>query len=212
MVRIVKKSKERISEIVLAACHLFQAKGYDKVSMQDVMDTVGIAKGTIYHYFKSKEELFEAVVEHIVNTNIEHMRFIMQGATGNALDNIKMLIVAGNISTDNTMILEALHKHKNDTMHARLLAAMVTKQAIVYAQVIHQGCQEGTFQTNHPREVAEFILSAIQFLTDVGIYPWTHQDIERRAHAFPTIIECLLKAPKGSFNFLLNIFIPKEDQ
>jgi len=49
MVRTVKKAEVRKLEIVEMAKSLFQTKGFDETSMQDVMEQLGIAKGTIYH-------------------------------------------------------------------------------------------------------------------------------------------------------------------
>jgi hypothetical protein len=77
------------------------------------------------------------------------------------------------------------------------------RQAPLYAELIRQGCEEGLFQTEHPLECAEFILAGIQFLTDMGIHPWKQEDLIRRLLAFPPMIEALLNAPQGSFQFLL---------
>ena len=204
MVRVVKKAAERKSEIVNTAHHLFQIKGYDKTTMQDVMDHLGIAKGTIYHYFKSKEELLEAVIETIVDESIEQMQTAVNGMEGNALAKVRMLIAAGNMATNNDEILEPLHQPGNTGMHIHLLAAALIKQAPLYAELIRQGCQEGLFQTDTPLECAEFILTAIQFLTDTGVYPWTQAQLIRRTQAFPGLIEAQLKAAPGSFQFMLN--------
>jgi AcrR family transcriptional regulator len=57
MVRTVKKPDVRKAEILKAARHLFQTKDYESTTMQDVINALGIAKGTIYYYFKSKEDL-----------------------------------------------------------------------------------------------------------------------------------------------------------
>lgn len=204
MVRIVKKAAQRKAELVQAARRLFQTKGYDQTTMQDVMDDLGIAKGTIYHYFKSKEDLLEAVTEYIVDENIQRMQTILDQAEGNALQKMRMLIEAGSIAADNSEILEHLHQPGNTGMHIHLLAATLEKQAQLYAQLFRQGCAEGIFQTDTPLECAEFILSAVQFLTDTGVYPWTQETLFRRASAFPALIEAQLKAAPGSFNFLLN--------
>jgi len=204
MVRVVKKAAERRAEIVKAARHLFQTKGYDKTTIQDVMDHLGIAKGTIYHYFKSKEELLEAIIENIVDENIEQMQILMKDVKGNALEKTRMLIGAGNMAANNNEILEHLHQPGNTGMHIRLLAATLVKQAPLYAELIRQGCDEGIFQTDTPLECAEFILSAIQFLTDQGVYSWTQEELMRRALAFPGLIEAQLKAAPGSFQFMLN--------
>lgn len=203
MKRTVKNPMDRKSDIINAARDLFQARGYDKVTMQCVMDSLGIAKGTIYHYFKSKEELFEAVIENISDSNIERMQILIQETTGDALEKMQILIAASNISSENEKILGALHALNNSALHARLLAATLIKLAPIYAQLIQQGCDDGIFQTNNPLECAEFVLAGVQFLTDMGIYPWSQEDLNRRARAFPQLIEQLLKAPPGSFQFML---------
>ena len=71
MKRTVKKASERRGEIINAARELFQTKEYEKVTMQELMDKLNIAKGTIYHYFSSKEELLEAVVEDLVDEELK---------------------------------------------------------------------------------------------------------------------------------------------
>ncbi|CDR34108.1 TetR/AcrR family transcriptional regulator [Criblamydia sequanensis] len=197
------KPINRKNEILKVARNLFLTKDYDKATMGDIMDALEIAKGTIYHYFRSKEALFEAVIEDIVEENIKHMRTLVKNTPKNALEKIQLLVNAGNISQENEKILEQLHKPANDALHSRLLAATLMKQAPLYAEIIQQGCAEGIFKTEVPLECAEFILSAIQFLTDMGIYPWTEQDLKRRMQAFPILIERLLQAPPGSFQFLV---------
>lgn len=201
--RTIKKPTERKADIVHAARSLLQTQDYDKITMNDVMEALGIAKGTIYHYFKSKDELLEAVIENIVDTTIVHMQMLMHDTTGNALEKIKILVAAGDISAENKETLEHLHRPGNYAMHARLIAATLIKQAPLYAQLIQQGCDEGIFQTDAPLECAECILVAVQFLTDVGMYPWTKEDLSRRARAFPQLIEQQLQAPAGSFQFII---------
>lgn len=202
MKRITKKHEERRAEIVKTARDLFLTKDYDKTTMQDFMDLLGIAKGTIYHYFKSKDELLEAVVEDMVNQNLENMHSIVEKNKGNALQKMEALVQAGRMEKTAPDILDKLHEKGNESLHTRLLVAILSKQAVLYAKVIQQGCDEGLFQTEHPLECAEFILSAVQFLTDIGISPWSENDLARRHKAFPKLIEQLLKAPPGSFNFL----------
>lgn len=206
MGRIVKKFETRKAEIIKAAYRLFQTKDYESTSMQDVIDAVGIAKGTLYHYFKSKEALLEAVIEEIAEQSIERMKTTVANASGNALQKIEQLMQAGSLATKHQKLLDYLHKPGNQEMHIRLLVAVLIQQAPLYADLIEQGCNEGVFKTETPLECAEFILSAVQFLTDMGIYPWTQEDLSRRMKAFPKIIEQMLKAPLGSFDFLYHCF------
>lgn len=192
----------RKKEIIKTTRHLFETKDYDKTTMQDIMDHLDIAKGTIYHYFKSKEELLEAVVEDIAEENIAQMEVLFRELKGNALEKIKALVRKGNISSEK--LLNELHKPANTAMHLRILTSILQKQAPLYAALIVQGCKEGLFQTEHPLECVEMIFFSVQFLTDIGIHPWTPEELSRRLSAFPSLIASLLKAPPGSFNFLLN--------
>lgn len=61
--RITKHPEERKQEILETALGLFEEKGIQKTSMNDIAETMGVAKGLIYYYFRSKEELVEAVVK-----------------------------------------------------------------------------------------------------------------------------------------------------
>lgn len=203
MVRTVKKPEERRAEIIAAARELFDTQGYEKTTMRHVMDKLGIAKGTIYHYFRSKEELLEVVVSETVDEIAVMLGQFVESAEGNALETLQQLIAAGNVEEESAPILEGLHDPANTGMHTRQLAETITKLAPFYGSVIEQGVAEGVFQTEHPLEAAEMILTAVQFLTDMGIYPWTPEVLMRRALAFPALIEALLQAPEGSFDFLL---------
>jgi AcrR family transcriptional regulator len=169
------------------------------------MDELGIAKGTIYYYFKSKDELLEAVVNDIVDEAAVYMQTLVDQTKGSAMDKLSVLIKAGNLTEDNRSLWEDLHRQGNENMHVRILAMALAKQAPIYAELIKQGCEEGIFQTDTPFETAECMLTAFSFLTDVGIYHWTQEDIARRIQAFPLIIEAQLKAPKGSFKSLFSI-------
>lgn len=206
MIRTVKKPEERRADIIQAARHLFQTQEYSKTTMQDVIESLGIAKGTIYHYFPSKEALLEAVVADMVDSIIEQLSDLIENSKGNALEKIKQVIKMGSIASKNEEILSHLHRPGNETMHTRLLAETILKQAPLYEKLIRQGCDEGLFKTEAPLECAEFMLTGIQFLTDRGIYEWSGQDLNRRINAFPRLIEQQFKAPPGSFQFIVHQF------
>jgi AcrR family transcriptional regulator len=202
MVRVVKKPEERRREIVATSRQLFLKQGYETTTMQDVMTKLGIAKGTTYHYFKSKEMLLEAVVEDMVSEYMAVVEKALKKCKGNALEKMHVLVSAGKVGPGQQETLDHLHRPENMGMHVRLLACTLSRLAPLYASVISQGCEEGLFRTDHPLECAEILLAGIQFITDVGYYPWSQQDLERRTQAIPTLMEDLLHAPKGSLSLL----------
>jgi len=203
MTRTVKTPENRKQEIISAARDLFLKNEYEKTSMQDIITQLGIAKGTIYHYFNSKEELLDAVVENTVAEYIEKLKGVLDKTQGNALDRMRILIAAGNVTDEQSKTLEQLHRPGNVALHTRQLAVTFAKMAPLIAKVIEEGCKEGVFKTEHPLESAELLLSGIQFLIDVGVYPWKEEDLLRRSKAIPSLVEAQLNAPKGSFGFLL---------
>jgi AcrR family transcriptional regulator len=202
MIRVVKKPEERRREIVSTSRNLFLKQGFESTTMQDVMTKVGIAKGTAYHYFKSKEGLLEAVVEDMVADYMAVVEKALKECQGNALDKMRVLVSVARTTPREKETLDNLHQPGNRGMHVLLLAFTLSKLAPLYASVICQGCKEGHFRTEHPLECAEILLAGIQFVTDIGYYPWSQQNLERRAKAIPALIEDLLHTPKGTFNFL----------
>ncbi|MCH5250603.1 MAG: helix-turn-helix transcriptional regulator, partial [Lachnospiraceae bacterium] len=54
-----ESAEERKKEILDIAEELFTTKGYDKTSTTDILERVGIARGTMYYHFKSKEEILD---------------------------------------------------------------------------------------------------------------------------------------------------------
>ena len=56
--RIVKEHEERKDEIIQAASALFQAKGYDECSVNDILNAVGIAKGTFFIIILNQKRMF----------------------------------------------------------------------------------------------------------------------------------------------------------
>jgi len=206
MTRTVKKPDERREEIIKAARELFHSKEYDKATMQELMKTLNIAKGTIYHYFSSKEELLEAVVEDLMDEELAKKNKLVKESRRkklNAVETIRFLSTQDRMAEENEEILDMLHQPGNIILHARQLGRYLTRLAPIYAAVIEEGCEQGMFKTDHPLECAEFLLAGIQFLTDVGFYPWTQEEIARRMAAFPSLLEDLLSAPEGAFDFLV---------
>ena len=205
MVRIVKKPDERRREILQAARRLFETQAYHKTTMQALMNTLNISKGTIYHYFSSKDELLEAVVEDLIDEELERKMSLLNSKACqdlNAIEKMKILVTSDTMAEENEQILENLHTRENTRMHSRQLGRYLVKLAPLFAEVIEQGCREGVFKTDHPLECVEFMLAGVQFLTDVGFYPWKNDQLSRRMKAFPALIESQLNAPRGALGFL----------
>ncbi len=63
-IKVIHKTQENILK---QALELFMSKGYDGVTLQDILDKAELSKGAFYHYFKSKEECFEECVKYFLS-------------------------------------------------------------------------------------------------------------------------------------------------
>ena len=199
--RTVKKPEERREEIISMAKKMFLDLEYEKTSLNDIVNALGVAKGTVYHYFKSKEELLDAVVNNMSDEFVQTIKKQMENTKMSALKKLGKLIKASNITDNSKETIKKLHRTGNMVLHVRLLALCIKKIAPTYAAVIQQGCKEGVFKTQYPLETAEFLLAGIQFVTDEGIYSWSQEEISRRSKAISSIMETQLGLKKGSINF-----------
>lgn len=85
----MNKTKRKIFE---TSMKLFAEKGYDATSIEDITATVGVAKGTLYYHFSSKEEIFEFLIGEgvkLLKNSIE----IKTEKLDNAIDKIKAIVL-----------------------------------------------------------------------------------------------------------------------
>jgi AcrR family transcriptional regulator len=74
-----KPYEERWEELLAAATELFLEKGYDRTTLKDIADRVGILKGSIYHYIKSKEDLRAHLLRDVHETGLRKMSALANG-------------------------------------------------------------------------------------------------------------------------------------
>lgn len=203
--RITKNPEERKNEILDAAEILFTTKGYAKTTVNDILQTVGIAKGTFYYYFQSKEEVMDAVVMRFIDSGVEAAKVIAAEPNLKAHEKIFQILMAQKPDTNRKeRMIEQLHEVNNAEMHQKSLVETILRLTPVLTNVIEQGVTEGSFKTPYPKETVEFLLAA-QFLFDEGIFEWQPYELEQKAMAFTHVMETALGAEAGSFNYILEM-------
>ena len=94
MARITKAPEERRQEIVETAERLFREVGYGKCSVEMIIREIGVAKGTFYYYFKSKEEILGAIVERTIAGLEEMAQAIADDPDRDALAKLALLLLS----------------------------------------------------------------------------------------------------------------------
>ena len=85
----MNKTKRKIFE---TSMRLFAEKGYDATSIEDITETVGVAKGTLYYHFTSKEEIFDFLIEEGIKL-LQNSVDIKIAKYSNYLDKIKAIVL-----------------------------------------------------------------------------------------------------------------------
>jgi AcrR family transcriptional regulator len=97
--RNLELASQRCEEILPIATQIFASRGYASTDVQEIADRLGIAKGTVYHYFPSKEQLFLAAVDRgmaglskaiSASVNVEDARS-SEPSDQNGMDEIKQI-------------------------------------------------------------------------------------------------------------------------
>lgn len=204
--RITKKPEERKNEILDAAEMLFTTKGYSSTTINDILQVVGIAKGTFYYHFQSKEEVMDAIVMRFIDIGVRAAKAVASDPNLTATDKIFHILMAQKPDAERKeQMIEQLHQVNNAEMHQKSLVETILQLTPVLTEVIEQGIAEGSFQTPYPKETVEFLLVSSQFLFDEGIFEWEPQELMQKAVAFTHLIETTLGAETGSFSYLLGM-------
>jgi AcrR family transcriptional regulator len=201
MARVSKSPEERRKEILDAAKEFFQTKGYERTAVSDIVKKVGVAQGTIYYYFQSKDEIADAVIDRDLQENVAALRLIRDApgfAVVDKLERVRMLLAQGNDRMDE---IEYLHEDRNAMLHQKALVRMIREYSPLVASIVEQGNREGVFNVDNPLVITEFLLAGSQFLFDPGIFHWTEDELRQKLAAVDEITEKLLGAEKGTFHF-----------
>lgn len=165
-----KYPEETINQILTVALNLFIQKGYEQTSIQDIINELGgLTKGAIYHHFKSKEEIMQAVIDHMFKGVDEMLSGIRDDTGLNGREKLRKISrVSLNNPAQNEMASAAPNLLRNPKLLAAQIEHMVEKAVPVYIQpIIEQGMRDGSIRTDYPRELSEVLL----VLTNVWLNP-----------------------------------------
>ena len=103
--RVVKEAEERRNEI------LDVAKGFDNTSTNDILNEIGIARGTLYYHFQSKEDILDAMTDRMVRQMFVKAKELAAQKDIPVLQRLTIMIKALNVSGDwGDQLMEQIHK------------------------------------------------------------------------------------------------------
>ncbi|MCD8040043.1 MAG: TetR/AcrR family transcriptional regulator [Clostridia bacterium] len=196
--RITKEKEVRQSEILDVAEQLFNTKGYADTSISDILQQTGIARGTLYYHFKSKEEILDAVIDRRLERRAAEMKKVADSNL-TVFDKYYKII---EIQMSQGTVVEGLHNIENAQFHQKSFSLGLKRFAPIYCQVEEEGIKQNLFHIEQPYETAELLLCASR-ITDPGIFVWTKEQLAEKNESYITLLERALGAEQGYFSALL---------
>ncbi|WAC90380.1 TetR/AcrR family transcriptional regulator [Mycobacterium sp. Aquia_213] len=218
MPRVVKHPDVRRAEILDRAAALFVARGYDNVSLNDLIADAGVSKGAFYHWFPSKEALITMLAERSARGQLAVIEKAAADCDGNALGRLNTALQAGfdvkmQMGTPEQLAaMVSLLRPENAHLYGRIVAVTEELSRPLLTRVIADGVAEGVFHTFDPEGVADMIqgLAARTSSNVVQIVDAT--DARGRAHAIEVLtarfklhglaVDRVLGLPDGSITVL----------
>ncbi|KKO50732.1 TetR/AcrR family transcriptional regulator [Paenibacillus sp. DMB20] len=205
--RVVKKAEERRNEILDAADELFGQKGFDGTSTNDILEKVGIARGTLYHHFKSKEDIMDALIDRYNVRLLDGAREIAADKSIPVVERIIRVVMALNLSGGSSKeIMEHIHKPQNALMHQKIQKVIINGVPPILTEIIREGIEQGLFSTPFPYECMEMVVIYANTVFDDDMVPMTNEERVSRMLAFVCNVERLLGAESGSLMDVMQMF------
>lgn len=178
-----------VDKILEVAERLFLEKGYDNTTIQDIVDGLGgLTKGAIYHHFKSKEEIIDALGSKMFSNN-NPFEAVKKRTDLNALEKMRMAIML-NQSNEKQVELskQAIPLLKNPHVLARMIETNRQILCPYWLELIEEGQKDGSIHTEYAKELSEFlILIDLWFIP--SIFPGNFEEIQRRYQFLFEILE-----------------------
>ncbi|MDY2856499.1 MAG: TetR/AcrR family transcriptional regulator [Oscillospiraceae bacterium] len=197
--RVVKEAEERRNEILDVAQRLFTAKGFDNTSTNDILNEIGIARGTLYYHFKSKEEILDAMIDRTTKQLVDKAKSIVYQKDVPVFERFTNMILTLNISNSSfgNEILRQVHKPQNALMHQKIEARLLAEVTPLITVLIEDGIKQGICSTDYPQEVAEMTFVYSNAVLD-NLDKYNDDERNRKINGYIYNLERLLNMERGS--------------
>jgi AcrR family transcriptional regulator len=161
----------RRDEILDAAQRLILSTGYERLTVQDILDDLQISKGAFYHYFDSKPAVIEALTTRLVSDSEWALAPIVENPAMGALEKLQAFfgeIIRWKSERQNLFVAMLPVWYAPDNLAFRLLVDRESAERLapLLSAIVRQGVDEGQFVTGYPDQAGAIIFAVIQALQD----------------------------------------------
>ena len=214
MIRISKDYDVRKQEFLDAAQKLFYEQGYGQTPVNTIIEAVGVSKGTFYHYFKSKEDLLDALAERVARQRLERLHSIVEDRHLGALEKFNRYFAGSRSLKEKSeeiakTVLRVMYEDENILLRHKARVRSMELVVPELGKIIAQGIQEGIFNVPYPERTAEMILMLGGEMKDIYARLFLELDekpenitlAKQLIDQYEDAIARMLEAPEGSIRF-----------
>jgi AcrR family transcriptional regulator len=204
----------RRDAFVDAAQRLIQTRGYEQMSIGDILAELGASRGAFYHYFDSKAAVLDAVIDRMTEAAIATVVPIVDDPHRTASEKLVGVFAGiGRFKGERTELLRAIMRvwraDENAIVRDKLRRGSVARLWPLLTRILEQGAAEGEFTPTSPEHAARVLVSLLLGVNEVATDLWfarqadtiTLEAVERTFDAYAEAFERILGARPGSFDF-----------
>lgn len=196
--RIVKDAEERRNEILDVAERLFCTKGFDNTSTNDILTEIGIARGTLYYHFKSKEDILDAMIERLTNQMVEKASVIALDESIPVLERLTGTMLSLNVDNElGHMVMEQVHRPQNALMHQKLELMLLGRVNRLITRITEDGIRQGIMHTDYPAEAVEMLMT-YSYTAFNSLNQYSEEEEQRKVMGFVYHAERILGMKAGA--------------
>lgn len=197
-----------------AAQRLIQSRGYEQMSVQDILEEMGASRGAFYHYFDSKAALLDAVVERMVVAGMAAVAPIVAAPELSAPEKLVSLFAGiARFKSERKELLRALlnvwYSDDNALLRDKLRRRETRYLLPPLDAIVSQGEAEGSFTVPSP-DAARVIMAILQGASDAAVELFlarqnggvSFDDVVREFSAYTRGLERILGVPPESLTII----------
>jgi AcrR family transcriptional regulator len=185
--RRTARREVRRRELVDAAVVVFSAKGVAAASVDDIVRAAGVAKGTFYLYFATKDDAVNAVATSMVEGVADRVKAVATDPTRSPVERL-LAFSAGVRSVGGEPyereLIEVFHRPENRVLHDRIGELALVRLAPVIEAIVAEGITAGQFRRQDPRRAAVYVMACFGALHEVVSDPIEVTDAIDQLNAF----------------------------